>query len=88
MEERLQTMLDEVRIDAEIGVPATADDATVGDMSADAAVVYLPLRLSRGAPRCPLVKDLAGLLKLLPHTALVLAAEDIELDAEPEAGHD
>lgn len=84
---QLQTMLDDVRIDAEIATPAVADDATVGEMSADAAVVYLPLRLtSRGTPRCPIAKDLAGLLKILPHTALVLAAEDIDLDAEPEVG--
>jgi hypothetical protein len=84
---QLEKMLEEVRIDATIEIPAGADDATVREMSTDATVVYLPLRLSRGTPRSPATKDLAGIVQALPQTALVLAAEDIDLDAEPEEGH-
>ncbi len=84
---RLDEMLQDVRIDATVEIPATADDAAVRAASVDAAVVFLPLRVMRGSPTCNLTNDLTTLVKDLPHTALVMASEDIELDAEPETGH-
>ena len=83
--EQLEAMLAEVRIDAEIEIPERADDETVRAMSTDATVVYLPLRLHRGTPKSPVTKDLPGLVDALPLAALVVAAEDIDLDAEPDA---
>lgn len=83
---QLQQTLDEVRIDAAIQV---VDEATLLQMhnySKDAAMTLLPFRF-RAGQLCPPVKgSLDAMLSSLSVTALVLAAEDIELDAEPEEG--
>ncbi|MGD8620040.1 MAG: hypothetical protein PVH54_12755 [Gammaproteobacteria bacterium] len=54
--------------------------------SADASLVFLPFRLRGSKPLGPFDGPLEQLLAPLPVTALVLAAEDIDLDAEPEEG--
>jgi hypothetical protein len=54
--------------------------------SADASLVFLPFRLRGRQPLGPFDGALEDLLAPLPVTALVLAAEDIDLDAEPEEG--
>ncbi len=84
--ENLKQTLQEVRIDAEpLIVEGTHEDRIV-ERSADADLVFLPFRLRDRELTCPLGVDLGGLLPRLPVTALVLAARDIELDAEPEEG--
>ena len=83
---QLQQTLDRVRIDAEIQV---VDEVTISQMhnySNDAAMVLLPFRFHAGQPCLPVKGALDEMLSSLPVTALVLAAEDIELDAEPEEG--
>ena len=85
-EQTLQRRLKEVRIDA---VPLLVDqldaDTVVGN-SRDAALVFLPMRLHDLTTISAFGSSPEDLFSQLPLTALVLAAETIELDAEPEEG--
>jgi len=84
--EALQATLDEARIQAEPVLVEEAGPAEVAARSADASLVFLPFRLRGSKPLGPFGGELEKLLAPLPVTALVLAAEDIDLDAEPEEG--
>ncbi len=84
--EGLRQTLEEVRITAEPEVVAEISADSVVDRSADAALVFLPLRLRGDQPTDPFGSRLEDLLSRLPVVALVLAAEDIALDVEPEQG--
>lgn len=84
--ESLQRTLDEVRIQAEAVLVEQAEPEEVAARSADASLVFLPFRLRGSQPLGPFGGSLESLLAPLPVTALVLAAEDIDLDAEPEEG--
>ena len=84
--EELQKTLDEVRISAEPEVVPKATADLVVKKSADATLVFLPFRLRRNQLKDPFGNPVDDLLPRLPITALVLAAEDIDLDAEPEEG--
>jgi hypothetical protein len=79
-------MLDDIRIDAEPTVIENPDPDTIVEHSADTALVFLPFRIKAGQVIDPFGGSVDELLFLLPIVALVLAAEDIELDAEPEEG--
>jgi len=84
--EALQSTLDEARIQAEAVLVKQAGPGEVAARSADASLVFLPFRLRGSQPLGPFGGPLDDLLAPLPVTALVLAAEDIDLDAEPEEG--
>jgi hypothetical protein len=84
--ESLQTMLDDVRIEAEPIIIENPDADTIVQHSAESALVFLPFRIKANQVVDPFGGSLDSLLFLLPVVALVLAAEDIELDAEPEEG--
>jgi hypothetical protein len=84
--ESLHNVLDEVRIPAEAVLVEQPNAAVVAARSADASLVFLPFRLRGNQPLGPFDGPLEKLLAPLPVTALVLAAEDIDLDAEPEEG--
>lgn len=84
--EGLRTTLEEVRIEAQPVVVAKADTNAVVQHSADATIVFLPFRLRGNQPVDPFGGDLESLLSQLPIVTLALAAEDIDLDAEPEEG--
>ncbi|UCG11796.1 MAG: amino acid permease [Deltaproteobacteria bacterium] len=84
--ESLRKRLEEVRIEAEPEVLENVSSATVAERSADAALVFLPFRLRRDQLLDPFGYPLEELLSGLPIVALVLAAEDIDLEAEPEEG--
>jgi len=84
--EDLKKMLEEVRIEAEAQVVEEADADAVADESSDASLVFLPLRIRNNQPLDPFGGSLDETLFQLPVTALVMAAEDIDLDAEPEEG--
>jgi hypothetical protein len=49
-------------------------------------MVFLPFRLRGDQIVCPIGPTVEEIVSRLPVTALVLAAEDIALDAEPEEG--
>ncbi len=84
--ESIREMLEEVRIEAEPEIVQDVDEDIFAEYSSDAAVAFIPFRIKNNQ-----IVDLFGnpmdkTLFLLPVTAMVLAAEDIELDAEPEEG--
>ena len=84
--ETLQTVLDEARIEAEVVIVADPSPETLFAHCGDATLVLLPFRLRGNLIEGPLPGRVEECLQKLPTTALVLAAEDIDLDAEPEEG--
>jgi len=78
--------LQDARIDAEPEIVFNANMSNVIAYSQDAALVFLPFRLKGNQPLDPFNNPVEQILSGLPTTALVLAAEDIELEAEPEDG--
>jgi amino acid transporter len=84
--EGLEETLEEVRIDAESMVVPNADMKAMAALSADAALVFLPFHFSGNNIRGPFETKIEELSEPLPMAALVLAAEDIDLAAEPETG--
>ncbi len=84
--DELQKLMEDVRIDADPVIVSNFDIDTVIKMSSDASFVFLPCRI-----RDNQVLDAQGgsLLKLLPYlpmTGLAMAAQDIDLEAEPDTG--
>jgi hypothetical protein len=63
-----------------------ADADTIAVHSKDAALVFLPFGLKGSRSVDPFGDPLDKLLGRLPSVTLVLAAEDIDLDADPEEG--
>ncbi len=84
--ENLSEMLDEVRIDAQIEVLDRLAAAEVTARVADATLVFLPFHFRGEEISLPFPGDAAALLDQLPMTAMVLAAQDVVLDAEPDEG--
>ncbi|MGB2928718.1 MAG: amino acid permease [Desulfobacterales bacterium] len=84
--EDLKNALDEARIQAETIIVTDADAEKLSECSWDAAVVFLSFRIRGHQITCPFDEPLEEILPRLPVTALVLAAEDIDLDAQPEEG--
>lgn len=84
--EHLAEILDEVRIPAEPIVVENMAPETILEYSKEANLVFLPFKIKHS-----LLTDSAGfslerVLPQLPATALVMAAEEIDLDALPEEG--
>jgi amino acid transporter len=84
--EALGELLENVRIQAEPVLLEQDGPEAVAEHSADASLVFLPFRLHGTQPLGPFDTPIDTLLEPLPVTALVLASEDIDLDAEPEEG--
>jgi amino acid transporter len=85
-ESSLRQSLDDMRIDAVATVVDHLDfDAMVATF-ASSSLVFLPCRISGHRLRSFTDTSLERLLPRLPATALVMAAEDIDLEAEPEKG--
>ena len=84
--EGLQGILDDARIEAEPHVVEGANADQISIYSANSAMVFLPFRIRYNRLVDPFQEPLDSLLDRLPLTACVLAAEDIDLDAEPEEG--
>jgi amino acid transporter len=78
--------LENARIEAEPEIVFNANLSNIIAYSQDASLVFLPFRLKGNQPLDPFDNPIEHLLSKLPITALVLAAEDIELEAEPETG--
>ncbi|MGB5747947.1 MAG: amino acid permease [Desulfobacterales bacterium] len=82
----IKEMLEEVRIEADPEIVRDADADTIAEYSADAALAFIPFRIKNNQIVDSFGNPMEKSLFLLPVTAMVLAAEDIELDAEPEQG--
>ena len=84
-----QGMLEELerdRISAE--VEAVEDDtaATIQSWSAQSSLVFLPVELKQGKLYDRSGSPVSSLCSQLPLVAMILAAQDIQLDADPESG--
>jgi hypothetical protein len=82
----LATMLADYRIEATPVTVDGVDTETILAVSRDAAAVFMPFRIQGLRFSDPFGNSLERLLPRLPLTALVMAAEDIDLDATPEEG--
>jgi len=78
--------LNEVRIEAEPKIIPEADMQKITETSKDAAMIFLPFRFRNSQIIGPADVPVEELLPRLPTVAMILAAEDIDLQAEPEAG--
>ncbi len=78
--------LDQVRIDAEAVVVEDRETETMIAHSKTASLVFLPVELKRGEIFDKSDSQVDSLLQQLPIVAMVLAAQDIQLDAEPDSG--
>lgn len=86
MKEDLHVMLEEIRIHAEPQIITGPDEHSIAENSRDAALALMPFRIGGGEILGAYGTDIDGLAKQGMMVALVLAAEDVDLDAEPEAG--
>ncbi|MFC1867854.1 amino acid permease, partial [Thermodesulfobacteriota bacterium] len=84
--EDLQKTLQEVRIEAEPEIIDNVNADAIIKRSAHSAVVFLPFRLRGNKLIGPVDGQLDDLISRLPVVSLVLASEDIDLEAEPEDG--
>jgi hypothetical protein len=82
----LRKLLEEVRIEADPEIIETADANSIVESSADSSLVFLPFRLEKNKIVDAFGNPIEDDLFLLPVVAMVMAAEDVELTAEPEEG--
>ena len=86
VKEDINRMLEEIRIDADPQVVADPDEQTIATNSEGASLVLMPFRMAGGKILGAFQTDVDDLAGRGMRVALVLAAEDMDLDAEPEAG--
>ncbi len=84
--EALRKTLEDVRIPGEPKTVQISGTKTIINHSADASLVFLPFRITGKTLVDAFGEPLEELLSHVPNAAMVLAAEDIDLDAEPEEG--
>ncbi len=84
--EALKKTLEWARITAEPEVVLNTSVDAVIEQSANAAMVFLPFRLKGNELVGPFGGNMESLLSRLQIASVCLAAEDIDLDAEPEEG--
>jgi hypothetical protein len=84
--ENLKKRLERIRIQAEAAVVADFEADTIVEQSADATFVFLPMKFESNSILDPSGKSFERSLPRLPVSAVVMAAEDIDLDAAPEEG--
>ena len=86
IKEELRVMLEEIRIHADPQVVTDPDELSIAGNSEDAALVLMPFRIGSGEIVGAYQTDIDDLAGRGMMVALVLAAEDIDLDADPEEG--
>ena len=79
-------LLDDVRIAAAPELVDNLEAETIKERSHDSSMVFLPFRIRAIRLAGPFEGSLDRVLPYIPITALVRAAEDIDLSAEPEKG--
>lgn len=81
---RAREMLEEARIDAEIDLVDFSGPESLIEHSRSATIVFLPLRVRGGRLSGPRGQPLKDSLSSLPVCAMVVAGEDIDLEAQPD----
>jgi amino acid transporter len=84
--ESMVKTLEESRIDAQPQIVTAMDAETIKAQSSTSSLVFLPFRIKDYNLTDGKGTSLQRILPNLPPTALVMAAEPIDLDAEPEQG--
>jgi hypothetical protein len=84
---RVRTLLRNARIDASVEVAVEPNDDTVVALSADASLVLLPFEMQGKRLLDPFGNRPTRLARRLPLVAMVRAAQEIDLEADPEDGH-
>jgi amino acid transporter len=84
--EALAREIEDARIDAELEIMDKADVQTVAERSAESDMVFLPFRFTNDEIISLFGSPAFELMRWLTSTVLIQAAEDIDLDAEPESG--
>jgi hypothetical protein len=79
-------MLEKTRIPAEPIVIQVRSAETIVEYSCNSSLVFLPFTIHGGRFYHPLGGEIGEVLPDLPSVALGLAAQDVDLDAEPEEG--
>lgn len=82
----LAAELEEARIEAEVHIITENTATAVVEASAGSTLVFLPFHLNGNLIETLVPGRVEALLEDLPTTVLTLAAEDIDLGAEPEEG--
>jgi hypothetical protein len=82
----MQAVLDEARISGEIRMVPSCESDSIPALSSDACLLFMPFRLKGKEVLDPFGRPMHEMISALPVTCMVLAAEDIDLDAEPEEG--
>ena len=76
--------LERIRIPATAVVVADHDEATVIESSRAGSIVFMPFRIHGGRFYSPFGWEIREALPRLPITVLALAAEDVDLEADPD----
>lgn len=84
--ETLKAFLNDVRISGQPEIIDGEGVESIARLSSDASVVFVPFHMRKHQLVDPLGNPIEYLVQKLPVVAFVLAAEDVELDAEPEEG--
>lgn len=84
--ESLKRVLEDARIEAEPILVEEFTPAAMAAHSAEATISFIPGGLTNARPVGPGGLDLRRFAEALPRMVAVLAAEEIDLDAEPEEG--
>jgi len=84
--EALAREIEDARIVAELEILEAADAHTVAERSAESDMVFLPFRFRNDEIISLFGNPAFELMRWLASTVLIQAAEDIDLDAEPESG--
>ncbi|MDJ0961949.1 MAG: amino acid permease [Acidimicrobiia bacterium] len=84
VEDALESMLDDVRIPADVHCVVTPNVDAIASTSGDAAFVFVPMALRRTEFKGPYDLRTADVLDRLPSCAGVLAGAPIDLVADPE----
>jgi amino acid transporter len=78
--------IESFRIPASVEVVVSQSGATMAEVSADATIVFMPMRLRHDSVCEQFGNDLSGLIDRLPTTAAFVSTGAIDLGAGPETG--
>jgi len=80
----LRDRIEEIRIDSEVIVTPDHDENTVVGTSESSSLVFLPFRIHGGRFYSPFGWEIAPAIARLPIVVLALAAEDVDLESDPD----
>lgn len=84
--EEVKAIFSAARIEAETELVVDADSASIVARSANASIVFFQFAIRDGKIADPFGNDVSGILPELPMVVMSMAAQDVELDAQPDEG--